>query len=77
LVNTQLPSASWSQIPIDSPDLTTVELRGTFGVIRMINIYNDCDHNEALDVLLAFLRDPANVSRPGRPIQYIWGGDFN
>jgi endonuclease/exonuclease/phosphatase family metal-dependent hydrolase len=77
LVNTQLPSSSWSQIPIDSLDLTAIELRGTFGVIRVINIYNDCEHNDALDVLRTYLRELANVSRPEHPILYIWGGDFN
>ncbi|KAJ7117899.1 hypothetical protein C8R43DRAFT_901832, partial [Mycena crocata] len=48
LVNTRLPSASWSAIPIDSPDVTAVELTGEYGTLRIINIYNDCNHNDAL-----------------------------
>ncbi|KAJ7113046.1 hypothetical protein C8R44DRAFT_586842, partial [Mycena epipterygia] len=48
LVNTALPSNSWSPIPLPSSDLTGVELRGPSGTIRIINVYNDCDHNDAL-----------------------------
>ncbi|KAJ6471212.1 hypothetical protein DFH09DRAFT_810300, partial [Mycena vulgaris] len=51
LVNTHLPSSSWSVIPLDSSDMTAIELRGPFGIIRVVNIYNDCDHNDALSVL--------------------------
>ncbi|KAJ6481017.1 hypothetical protein C8R45DRAFT_831717, partial [Mycena sanguinolenta] len=48
LVNTNIPSHSWTQIPLDSSDLTGIELTGEFGTIRLINVYNDCDHNQAL-----------------------------
>ncbi|KAJ6570536.1 hypothetical protein DFH09DRAFT_1080093 [Mycena vulgaris] len=37
LVNTLLPSSSWSQIPLDSSDFTGVELSGEFGIIQVIN----------------------------------------
>lgn len=77
LVNTRIPSSSWSPIPFDSPDITAIELRGEFGIIRVINIYNDCEHNDALTVLVRYLRDPANAAPPGQRILYIWGGDFN
>ncbi|KAJ7198865.1 hypothetical protein GGX14DRAFT_352273, partial [Mycena pura] len=48
LVNTHLPSSSWSIIPIPSPDITAVELRTPAGLLRIINVYNDCDHNDSL-----------------------------
>ncbi|KAJ7157640.1 hypothetical protein C8R43DRAFT_883075, partial [Mycena crocata] len=48
MVNTRLPSASWTAIPIDSLDVTAVQLRGDYGTIRIINVYNDCEHNDAL-----------------------------
>ncbi|KAJ6457696.1 hypothetical protein C8R45DRAFT_757768, partial [Mycena sanguinolenta] len=48
LVNTNLPSHSWTQIPLDSSDLTGIELTGDFGIVRLINVYNDGDHNQAL-----------------------------
>ncbi|KAJ7429941.1 hypothetical protein B0H11DRAFT_1766002, partial [Mycena galericulata] len=48
LVNTHLPSSSWSVIPLPSSDITAVELRTSAHTIRIINIYNDCEHNDAL-----------------------------
>ncbi|KAJ7801032.1 hypothetical protein B0H13DRAFT_1672718, partial [Mycena leptocephala] len=48
LVNTRLPSTSWSTIAIPSPDITAIELVGTFGTVRIINVYNDCNHNKAI-----------------------------
>ncbi|KAJ7689695.1 hypothetical protein B0H17DRAFT_934037, partial [Mycena rosella] len=48
LVNRTLPTNSWSQIHIPSPDVVGVEFRGDFGTLRLINIYNDGDHDEAL-----------------------------
>ncbi|KAJ7639659.1 hypothetical protein DFH06DRAFT_923141, partial [Mycena polygramma] len=51
LVNEHLPSSMWRQVAIPSPDITAIELYGDFGTIRIINIYNDCEHNDTLDVL--------------------------
>ncbi|KAJ7191577.1 hypothetical protein GGX14DRAFT_341354, partial [Mycena pura] len=48
LVNTHLASSSWSTIPIPSPDITAVELRTPAGLLRIINVYNDCEHNDSL-----------------------------
>ncbi|KAJ7110866.1 hypothetical protein C8R44DRAFT_633610, partial [Mycena epipterygia] len=46
LFNTQISSSSWSII--NSSDITAIELRGPFGIIHVVNIYNACDHNDAL-----------------------------
>ncbi|KAJ6571921.1 hypothetical protein B0H19DRAFT_936548, partial [Mycena capillaripes] len=48
LVNTRLPSSSWSSIPIASPDVTAMRIYGDFGTICIINVYNDGAHNDAL-----------------------------
>ncbi|KAJ7450365.1 Endonuclease/exonuclease/phosphatase, partial [Mycena latifolia] len=48
LVNSSLPTDNWSQIHIPLPDVVVVELRGGFGTLRIINIYNDGDHDESL-----------------------------
>ncbi|KAJ6512613.1 hypothetical protein C8R45DRAFT_765058, partial [Mycena sanguinolenta] len=48
LVNASLPTDSWTQMPIDSPDMVAVEFRGDFGTLRIVNIYNDGDHDELL-----------------------------
>ncbi|KAJ6483774.1 hypothetical protein C8R47DRAFT_981191, partial [Mycena vitilis] len=48
LVSTSLPTDSWSQIHVPSADMVVVELRGDFGTLRIVNIYNDGDHDETL-----------------------------
>ncbi|KAJ7138921.1 hypothetical protein C8R46DRAFT_921828, partial [Mycena filopes] len=47
-VNTRLPSSSWMPVSIPSSDITAIDVMGDFGTIRIINIYNDGDHNETL-----------------------------
>ncbi|KAJ6450855.1 hypothetical protein C8R47DRAFT_998721, partial [Mycena vitilis] len=48
LVSTTLPTDTWSQMHFASADVVAIEFRGTFGTIRMVNIYNDGDHDETL-----------------------------
>ncbi|KAF7373394.1 RNA-directed DNA polymerase from transposon X-element [Mycena sanguinolenta] len=63
LVNVSLPTDSWNQMQIDSPDMVAVEFRGEFGTLRMVNIYNDGDHDETLRTLRDFMRE-AQRRRP-------------
>lgn len=78
-VNTWLPSSMWRPIRIASPDVSAVEVYGPFGTIRIFNVYNDCNHNEALAVLRTYLRSPeaSEAQCAALPLQYIWAGDFN
>ncbi|KAE9394281.1 hypothetical protein BT96DRAFT_750018, partial [Gymnopus androsaceus JB14] len=39
MVNAWIPTGSWTQIPIDSPDVTVIQIVGDFGTIRLFNIY--------------------------------------
>ncbi|KAJ7147274.1 hypothetical protein C8R46DRAFT_918195, partial [Mycena filopes] len=49
MVNKRIPSSTWKIVPIPSPFITAIDIFGpAFGTIRIINIYNDCDHNEAI-----------------------------
>ncbi|KAJ6561061.1 hypothetical protein DFH09DRAFT_806601, partial [Mycena vulgaris] len=48
LVNIRLSSSTWTPIPIPSPDVTAMQIFGSFGTIHIINVYNDCEHNNAL-----------------------------
>ncbi|KAJ6569115.1 hypothetical protein B0H19DRAFT_938915, partial [Mycena capillaripes] len=47
-MNARMPSSTWRPIPIALPDVTAVELYGAFSTIRIINVYNDCNHNRTL-----------------------------
>ncbi|KAJ7196019.1 hypothetical protein B0H12DRAFT_976227, partial [Mycena haematopus] len=49
LVNTRIVSSEWKVLPFPSSDITAIELSTPAGALRIINIYNDCDHNEALN----------------------------
>jgi hypothetical protein len=74
LVNTSIPTDTWSQLHVPSPDIVAIELRGEFGTLRVVNIYNDGDNNNSRDVLRDFMR----AQRPGRGRTfYVWLGDFN
>ncbi|KAJ6469849.1 hypothetical protein C8R45DRAFT_765308, partial [Mycena sanguinolenta] len=48
LVNALILFSTWNTIPIPSSDITAVELRTPAGVLRIINIYKDCEHNDTL-----------------------------
>ena len=49
LINANLLTNDWKQISIPHPDITAIKLSGTFGVIRLFNIYNDCNNNNSLN----------------------------
>ncbi|KAJ6457680.1 hypothetical protein C8R45DRAFT_844111, partial [Mycena sanguinolenta] len=48
LVNTSIPTEAWSQLHVPSPDIVAIELRGEFGTLRIVNIYNNGDNNDTL-----------------------------
>ncbi|KAJ7747558.1 hypothetical protein B0H16DRAFT_1242952, partial [Mycena metata] len=48
LVNTAISTDTWTQLQVPSLDMVAVEVKGSAGRIRMVNIYNDGDHNETL-----------------------------
>ncbi|KAJ7606519.1 hypothetical protein FB45DRAFT_704511, partial [Roridomyces roridus] len=57
-VNVRLTSGTWTEVPIPSLDVTAMEIHGNYGTIRIINFYNDCNHNDALDAVRAYMRTP-------------------
>ncbi|KAF7337390.1 RNA-directed DNA polymerase from transposon X-element [Mycena sanguinolenta] len=67
----------WSQMQLDSPDMVAVEIRGEFGTLRVVNIYNDGGHDETLKALRDFMRSAQRQRPPAGPVYYLWLGDFN
>jgi hypothetical protein len=57
LVNTSILTDLWKQIPFEHPDITGIEITGDFGTVRIINIYNDCNNNNALTHISALMQD--------------------
>ena len=77
LINQQLSSDAWTPISIDSPDVTAVQLQGDFGTIHIINIYNNCKHNDSLTTVKNYLQEPRARECNQLPLSFIWLGDFN
>ena len=78
LINRNISTNNWDEIPVDSPDVTGVRLHGEFGAICLLNIYNDCENNRSLGVVKEFMRG-RGVRVRGEAVreQFIWLGDFN
>jgi ribonuclease HI len=77
LINTNLLTDAWEQIPFQHPDITALEIHGQFGTLRLINVYNDCNNNNALTHISNFMRDRRRHLQSPAPINTIWLGDFN
>src|ERR1700728_3420050 len=77
LVSNRLNTSSWTTITIPSPDITAIQITGTFGTLKIFNIYNDCKHNQAIEALQHYVEDDQTQIAPTQPVRYIWAGDFN
>jgi hypothetical protein len=55
LVNTNLVSDSWKQIHFKHPDITAIKIQGMFGMLCIINIYNDCNNNSSLTHISTYM----------------------
>ncbi|KAF8133429.1 hypothetical protein EV363DRAFT_1162429, partial [Boletus edulis] len=52
LINKALSKESWRVIQIKSPDITGVEIMGTWVKVHIYNVYNDCTHSRSIDTLV-------------------------
>jgi hypothetical protein len=77
LINTSLITDSWKQIHFEHPDITAIEIQGSFGTLRIINIYNDCNNNSSLTHVSIYMRDRDRQQCANTPLLTAWMGDFN
>lgn len=77
LVNTRLSTGNWTQLNIDSPDAMALQLTGTFGTIRIFNIYLDGNNDDTTLSIQQWLLTPEAKHVPTEPLNNIWVGDFN
>ena len=77
LVNTNLSTDSYEQIQFRSTDVMGIRIKTSAGPVTLINVYNDCTHNAAMDEVSAYL----SRTFPGDHIpddeHVIMAGDFN
>ena len=77
LINTNLLTNNWRQIPIPHPDITAIEITSNHGTIRLLNIYNDCKNNDTLNHVSDYINANPAPRSIITPTLYIWLGDFN
>ena len=78
LINHNISTNNWDEIPLTSMDVTGVRLHGGFGAICLLNIYNDCENNGSIEVVRNFMRErDARARREGERERFVWLGDFN
>src|SRR6266481_2002222 len=58
LVNANLDSNAWTQVPINSSnDVTAVQVCTAAGKVIILNIYNNCTHLDTIHKIHSFLTD--------------------
>ena len=77
LINANLPTNSYEQIHFDSPDVTSTKITQGTTKILVINVYNDCKHNDALDAVSQFLNHQFPNDHVPDDTHIILAGDFN
>jgi len=77
LINTNISMDAWKQVQFQHPDITVIELTGEFGMLHIINIYNDCNNNGTLTHLSAYMWDCEWQRYTTGPLHTLWLGDFN
>ena len=79
LVSVNISTDNWEQMDFPSEDITIVVIKGMWGRITIINIYNDGNNNKMINQLKPFHRtklDTGNQSKE-RTAHTMWLGDFN
>lgn len=81
LIRSDLPMENWEQLNFLSRDVTALRIKGTWGMLSMFNIYNDCEHNDTLDMLTQYHRTHKHDISGNESMQQdhhlLWLGDFN
>lgn len=79
LISARISTDSWSQVDFPSSDVTAIQVKGDWGTIEIINIYNDGNSNETIAKLNKHHRDRNKESahRENGGKHTLWLGDFN
>jgi hypothetical protein len=72
-----ISSNAWTQIDIESPDVVGVQIVSEQGTSRLINIYNSCENDDAMEAVDKYMRGAGRRRDTRTLIRYVWMGDFN
>ena len=79
LIRANILTNNWSQLDIESGDVTAVKLTGEWGRLMLLNIYNDCGHDNTVELVKDFQRwqDDNEQMHHNESVHTVWLGDFN
>jgi exonuclease III len=79
LIRASLASDSWVQLDFPSGDVTVTQIKGPWGKVTILNIYNDDNSDATLSELSKFHRENvALLENPDKEDAHVvWLGDFN
>jgi hypothetical protein len=77
LINTNIPTNSYDQLHLTSPDVTGIRITQGPHKILIINIYNDCNHNDSINAVCSFLSHQFPNDDIPEDTHVICAGDFN
>ena len=79
LIRSNINTDSWDQLDFPSRDVTAIQLKGEWGKLTLLNIYNDGNNDDTLRELSSFqFSSHPEEHQAGRSRTHtIWLGDFN
>lgn len=77
LINTNLSTEHYEQIQFQSTDVTGIRIKAGSSTMLILNIYNDCNHNAALDEVTDFLAQQFPDDHVPDNCHVLVAGDFN
>ena len=77
LINSNLSTDCYEQIQFQNTDVTGVRVTTDAGPITVLNVYNDCNHNAAIDTVTEYLTRTFPDDHIPNDKQVIVAGDFN
>lgn len=78
VVSTSISPDAWTQVEVESPDVTAIKISDRHGDLFIFNVYLDQSHSDALFELGRKTKDAQREgTRKRRPTHFVWAGDFN
>ena len=81
LLRDNLLTDGWEQIDFPSSDVTALRIKGSWGKLTIFNIYNDCNHDDTLELLSkyhkAHHKELLGNTETQSKHHVVWVGDFN
>lgn len=77
MLDLRLATGSWTQLQVNSADVTAVQITGAFGTLQIFNIYNNGENDNVLEAVHTWTQSPEAKIIPKAPLRAIWLGNFN